>query len=711
MKKFFSLFMVLVLALALVACGKEPAKPADEYKLPAYDVEKHDEISAQVYADVLGEFTEYYNKAKAATSVSERYALMAVAEAKLYESGAFLPTTSRGGNYAITRIAPKSTTTCLWGNDEYRLHSIIAVTGEKFITAAERAELKALWAVEAAKPNGDYSAAAEAYLKAKGYTIATEHKAYYTSDPETWDVLSSSKQIDSEPLVNTYDGLLEYNNLNNQVGALATGYTVSEDGKTYTFTIRDGAIWVDKDGNKVADVKADDWVAGLQHMTDAQAGLDWLITGIVKGYAEYVEGTDTDFSHVGIKATDDKTLVIELEAPCSYFVTMLGYSCFAPLSRSYYESQGGKFGAEFDSAAESYKYGKSFENIAYCGPYIITGFTSQNTLVFEKNASYWNADAVKVTKITWYYNDGTDILKAYNGAVAGDVAGAGLNASALEKAKEAKLDAYIYTTDTNATAFCGFWNVNRAAFANSSDATVAVSEKTDEQKRDAKIALSNANFRLALSFAFNRSAWNALSVGEDLKDVSLTNGYTPGNFVKLAEAVTLKIGGKDVTFPANTFYGEIVQAQLDADKCPIKYWDAENKVSSGFDGWYNVENAKAYLAKAIEELKDKVTINAENPIYIDYPSQEYSEVGKNQANSLKQSIEAAFDGLVKVNLVKCNSSVEYRGVGYSTKFGYEANYDLYTGSGWGPDYGDPSSYLDTMLPNYEGYMTKTLGIY
>ena len=166
-----------------------------------------------------------------------------------------------------------------------------------------------------------------------------------------------------------------------------------------------------------------------------------------------------------------------------------------------------------------------------------------------------------------------------------------------------------------------------------------------------------------------------------MKDVSLTNGYTPGNFVKLAEAVTLKIGGKDVTFPAKTFYGEIVQAQLDADKCPIKYWDAENKVSSGFDGWYNVENAKAYLAKAIEELKDKVTINAENPIYIDYPSQEYSEVGKNQANSFKQSIEAAFDGLVKVNLVKCNSSVEYRGVGYSTKYGYEANYDLYTGSG------------------------------
>ena len=716
MKKFLSLFMVFVLAFALVACGdkpddKKPDDGKDEYKLPAYDVEKHDEISAQVYEAALGEFTKAYNKAKEAKTVSERYALMAIAEAKLYESGVFLPTFSNGGNYAITRVAPKSVSTCLWGNDEYRLHSIIAVTGDKFITAAERAELKALWAAESAKTDGDYSAAAEAYLTGKGYTLATEYKATYTSDPETWDVLASSKQIDSEPLVNCYDGLLEYNNLNNQVGALATGYTVSEDGKTYTFTIRDGAVWVDKDGNKVADVKADDWVAGLQHMTDANAGLDWLISGVVKGYAAYVDGTDTDFSHVGIKATDDKTLVIELEAPTSYFVTMLGYSCFAPLSRNYYESKGGKFGAEFDSSAESYLYGTSFENIAYCGPFRITGFTSKNTLVFEKNASYWNADAVKINKITWYYNDGTDVLKAYNDAVAGTVAGAGLNASALVKAKEANLQDYIYTTDTDATAFCGFWNINRAGFANFNDATVAVSSKTDEQKRDTKIALSNANFRLALSFAFNRSAWNALSVGEDLKDVSLTNGYTPGNFVKLDEAVEVTIGGEKKTFPANTFYGEIVQAQLNADKCPIKYWDAENQVSSGFDGWYNVENAKAYLAKAIEELKDQVTISAANPIIIDYPYRAYSEVGKNMDNSFKQSIEAAFDGLVKVNFLTCNSSVEYRNTGYSTKYGYQANYDLYTGSGWGPDFGDPCSYLDTMLPNYEGYMTKTLGIY
>ena len=49
--------------------------------------------------------------------------------------------------------------------------------------------------------------------------------------------------------------------------------------------------------------------------------------------------------------------------------------------------------------------------------------------------------------------------------------------------------------------------------------------------------------------------------------------------------------------------------------------------------------------------------------------------------------------------------------GYYVNYGYEQNYDVYDVSGWGPDFGDPCSYLDTMLPDYEGYMTKCFGIF
>ena len=64
-----------------------------------------------------------------------------------------------------------------------------------------------------------------------------------------------------------------------------------------------------------------------------------------------------------------------------------------------------------------------------------------------------------------------------------------------------------------------------------------------------------------------------------------------------------------------------------------------------------------------------------------------------------------------------NARVEYHTskyceyAGYRTSYGYEANYDIYDVSGWGPDYGDPQSYLDTMLPLYAGYMTKCIGVY
>ena len=49
--------------------------------------------------------------------------------------------------------------------------------------------------------------------------------------------------------------------------------------------------------------------------------------------------------------------------------------------------------------------------------------------------------------------------------------------------------------------------------------------------------------------------------------------------------------------------------------------------------------------------------------------------------------------------------------GYYISAGYEANYDIYDLSGWGPDYGDPQTYLSAMLPWYEGYMTRMLGIF
>ncbi len=734
MKKFnkiMSLVLALAMMLSMVACGGSSAPateapateapvateaPAAVYVDPYADVrEDYDALSEAIYYDVLGGFAESYEASKSATSVSERWALMAIAEAKLLESGVMLPLTSNGGNYAISRVVPNTATSTLWGNDSYRYHNVLVTTEP--VSAADRDELKALWAELAG--TGTWEAEAKALVESKGYTLKDSYTLGYSSDPQTWDVLATSRAADSEAIVNTYDGLYEYNSENVLTPALAESYTVSEDGTVYTFTIKQGLSWVDSQGRKVADVKADDFVAGMHHMMDAQGGLEYLVgaagCNIVNADA-YVYGEVTDFAEVGVKAIDDYTVEYTLEAPCSFFMTMLGYGVFAPMSREYYVSKGGKFGADFDAAAADYTYGKTPNDIAYCGPYTVSNATEKNTIVFSANPAYWNAENVTMKTITWLYNDGEDALKAYNDTMSGVLDGAGLNASALEAAKaDGHFDTIVYVSATDATSFMAFFNVNRGAWSNFNDGAVA-SPQSEEDIVRTNAAMLNQHFRLAVQQATDRGVYNAQTVGEDLKLTSIINSYTPGTFVTLEEDVTVDINGTATTFAAGTKYGAIVQAQIDADGVALKVWDpaADGGIGSStqFDGWYNPEAAAAELAIAIEELGAQgIEISAENPIYLDLPYFSGSEAYGNRANAYKQSIESVLGGAVIINLVECVDSSAWYYAGYYCNYGYEGNYDVYDVSGWGPDYGDPQSYLDTFLPDYAGYMVKMIGLY
>ena len=720
-KKVVSAMLIVAMSASLVGCGKgsadantsSNAQTEEGTESAGASDANYDATSSEIYDAQLGDFYEAYQKVDDASSVSERYALEAVAEAKLLESGVMLPTTTRGGLYAISRVAPRTVDYTLWGNDYERFHQALVATD--YIKAADRAEMKAKWAE--LKGTGTYEEWAKSYLQEKGYTLKDTYNYVYPSDPVTWDVLATSLAADSEAIINTYDGLMEYDCEGTLQPALAESYEVSDDGLTYTFKLREGVKWVDSQGREVADVTADDFVAGMQHMMDAQGGLEYLVEGIIKNASEYIDGSVTDFSQVGVKAVDDYTVEYTLEEPCTYFTTMLGYGVFAPMSRTYYESQGGKFGQEYDSSASDYTYGKDPNSIAYCGPYVVTNATAKNTIVFQANDSYWNKDNINIKTLTWVYNDGTDVTKTYTDLKSGVLDGASLNTSTIETAKtEGLFDDYAYVTDTEATSYMAFYNLNRAAFADTNDDTTVVSSQTDEQKAQTNAALQNVHFRRAISFAVDRASNNAQKVGEDLKETSLRNGYTPGNFVSLEEDVTIDINGEETTFPAGTYYGEIEQAQIDADGVKIKVWDPTadegNGSSDGFDGWYSPENAMEELNTAIEELKaDGVTIDADNPVVLDLPYASNDERYTNAANAYKQSLETSLEGLVKVNLVEAKSYDEWYYAGYYTSYGYEANYDIYDLSGWGPDYGDPKTYLDTFLPDYAGYMVRTLGIF
>ena len=141
----FAKILSLVLALTML-CGAafaEAPQLAAEAQTEV-DIEAYEEESSKVYDLVLGEYNEYYAKAKEAKTVSERYAMMAIAEAKLFEAAVMIPLESRGGQYAITRIAPRSTSSTLWGNDEDRMHQAIIID-EGILTGEEVQELRAMW--------------------------------------------------------------------------------------------------------------------------------------------------------------------------------------------------------------------------------------------------------------------------------------------------------------------------------------------------------------------------------------------------------------------------------------------------------------------------------------------------------------------------------------------------------------------------------------
>lgn len=690
---------------ASASASSESEAEAEESEMP----EGYDETSTELYNEALGDFNDALATAKEAETVDERYALMAVAEGKLMESAMMYPLTSKGGMYAMYRMAPHTKDYTLWGSDIDRYHQYVVTTD--FIKAEDYNEMRAKW--DELKGTGTYESWVKEYLAGKGYTLKDSFSMPYASDPVTWDGLATSRAADNDAIINTYDGLMEYDVEGTLQPALAESYEVSDDGLTYTFHLRKDVKWTDSQGREVDTVKADDFVAGMQHMCDAQGGLEYLVQGVIKNVSQYISGEVTDFDEVGVKAVDDYTVEYTLEEPCSYFMTMLGYTIFMPMSRSYYQSQGGKFGAEYDSSAADYQYGKDSNSIAYCGPYLVTNATAKNTIVFKLSDSYWNKDNVNIKTLTWLFNDQSDVTKMYTDAKAGTVDYVNLNTSTMETAKsEGLYDQYAVVSDTDATSFMAFYNINRTATANANDGTTAKSTKSDEEIQRTNKALQNVHFRRAISFAADRGAYNAQQVGEDLKYTSLRNTFTPGYFVSLSKDTTIQINGTDTTFPAGTYYGEIVQKQIDADGVKIKVWDAENKTSDGFDGWYNPENAVEELNTAIEELAEEgITIDESNPIQIEYPYPSAVEVYTNKANSYKKSVEAALGGKVVINLVDAVDLDGWYYAGYYANYGYEANYDVYDVSGWSPDFGDPCSYLDTMLPDYEGYMTKCFGIF
>ncbi len=691
---------------------EESAAPAETGEVAAEPEETPFTVSdddEEIYMNNLGNFYDAYEEAIAADNVSECYALLAIAEAKALESGVCTPMYGGTAGYNMSRIVYCSGGYAPWrGAMSDMTHMLVT---NEIILKEDYDYLKTLR--NDLMGTGTYMDKAKEYLTSKGYTFRDTYTSTFVDNPTTWDIFAASTSNDSGIIGPTYDYLFAYNAEGEMEPHLAESCEISDDGTTYTIHIRPGQVWVDSQGRKIADVVADDWVAAAQHEADLQNCYD--LNMYIAGMTEYLSGENTDFSTVGIKALDDYTLQYTLKTPATYFMSLFQGTDFVPLCRSYFLSQGGAFGlAEYAeaSAQPSYVYGTDQNHIAICGQFLCTNMTEKNSVTYVLNENYWAADQVNFKAVKLVFNDGSDVSRVYDDFINGNTVSMYLNASRIELAKKrGDFDKYAFVNDVGRITFLFWFNMHRQNYANMADGA-APSQKTDLEKEISIAALQNVHFRLAIGHSIDRASYIAQNVGEELKSISIRNTMTPGTYVKLDEQTTVKINGEDVTFDENTWYGAIVQAQLDADGFPVTVWDPENSTTDGWDAWYNPELAAKELALAIEDLAELgYEVTAENPIVIDYPYPSYNEVGQNQAYVLKTCIEGALGGLVRFDTLPLNDVTEFLNVQNNTNCGAEHNTDMGGLGCIGSDHGDPRCYLDGMLPYGDGSLTPKMGLW
>lgn len=715
MKKVLALVLALCMVLTLFAgCSNEKTPdpdptptpdvtdptptpdpdPVDEYVRPTEYVREDEE---EVYYNALADYEALLLEAEEGNDPNMRFAMMAKAEALLLDSAVFIPNTTQNGTIAINRVAPRTIPYVQWGNDDDRLGTM--VIANDFLTPEERSDLLALW--EAAKlSGGEYDAVG--YLTGNGYTLQKDYTTTFSTAPVTIDWLNTSSQSDTEVTVNTVDGLVQYDSLSRMQPKLATDWHWNDDKTEITFNIREGVYWYTSEGQKYAEVTAQDFVAGFQHMLDTQAGLEWLVEGVVAGASEYLNGGS--FDDVGYKAPDKYTLVVTLEKPTSYFETMLTYSCFLPICDSFYRSRGGVYGMEEYAAASAdtnaYTFGLSTDvaSQVYCGPYLLQKLNKDSEVYLVRNNEYYDNDKIMLDSIKFVYDNGEDPVALYNAVVAGTYTGCNVTSASIKPLAKAdgNYDEYGYVTETTSTTYFGALNLNRGTFQLESGAVAT--PQTEDNKIDTHLALNNKNFRKALLYAWDREVVNAASGRGDQALGNLRNMYCHPDFVSLDADVTYD----GHTFPAGTSYGTMVQAFCDDLGMGIN-------VQDGVNGWYDPAKAAEYLEAAIAELDGK---GITYPIQIDVVYYSASTNLTAQASATKQTIEANLGAdKVQINLVEATTSDDFYASGYRASNGEAGNFDFFYGSGWGPDYGDPSTYLDTFKGLGAGYMTKTIGLF
>lgn len=380
------------------------------------------------------------------------------------------------------------------------------------------------------------------------------------------------------------------------VPGVATDHTVSDDGLTWTFNLRDNAVWENGDA-----VVAGDFVYAWQRAIDPNTNSvygPYLMNGVIKN-AKEINAGEMDLSELGVKAEGDHKLVVTLSKATPYFTSFAAFPTFFPLNETFTEAQGESFALEADTVLAN-------------GAFVMTDWKHENGWTLVKNDTYWDKENVDL--------DGIDVKVVKDRATAvnlyetGKIDRVGVSGDFVDK----------YRADPNLKIL----NESVVFWLQFNQDSSLIGEE-----------ISNKNFRNALSQAWDKEAYVDVILGNGSK---VANFYVPGGFY----------------FDPET--GEDFREQNGTDMAS-----------------YDPEAALASWNKAKEELGfDTITVS-----YLTGDT----ENSKLTAEFLKNTFETTLPGL----------TLELKMVPFKERLRLEEAQEFEISlSGWGPDYGDPMSFMD-----------------
>lgn len=296
-------------------------------------------------------------------------------------------------------------------------------------------------------------------------------------------------------LYNSMEGLVRLDKDGQAVPGMASSWEISQDGKTYTFHLRD-AKWSNGDA-----VTSKDFVYSWKRTLDPKTASQYAsMLFWIKGAQEMNQGQGTE---LGVQTPDDKTLVVTLNQPTPFFLNQMSFPTFLPLNQKFVEEKGKDFGT-------------SPETLLTNGPFKVTSWQHEQSVTFEKNADYWDKDAVKLNKVM--YNVVKDANTALNMYEAGEIDRVALVRDQVEMYKD-KTDEF----GTQPELTNGYLTFNPKVKG-----------------------LDNAKIRTALTWAIDRDMYADIVYGKGTGTVAAT-GFVPNGTKDSAGGEFRKTTGEVLT--------------------------------------------------------------------------------------------------------------------------------------------------------------------